>query len=41
VTFDWATAAVLAVLMLLLSVAAIAIYLRLLRPTSSGQGEDR
>ena len=41
VTFDWSTAAVLAVLMMLLSVAAIAIYLRLLRPTSSGQGEDR
>jgi putative spermidine/putrescine transport system permease protein len=41
VTFDWATAAVLAVLMLLLSIGAIAVYLRLLRPTSSGQGEDR
>jgi putative spermidine/putrescine transport system permease protein len=41
VTFDWATAAVLAVLMLLLSVAAIAVYLRLLRPTSSRQGVDR
>lgn len=33
VTFDWATAAVLAVLMLALSVLAIAAYLRLMRPT--------
>ena len=34
VAFDWATAAVLAVLMLILSVAAIAVYLRLVRPST-------
>jgi putative spermidine/putrescine transport system permease protein len=35
VTFDWVTAAVLAVLMLVLSVIAIAVYLRLMRPNLS------
>ena len=34
VAFDWATAAVLAVLMLVLSIVAIAVYLRLARPST-------
>lgn len=34
VAFDWATAAVLAVVMLALSALAIAVYLRVLRPTA-------
>ena len=34
VAFDWATAAVLAVVMLALSIVAIAVYLRLVRPSA-------
>lgn len=38
VSFDWTTAAVLAVLMLLLSIVAITAYVRMLRPVSTEEG---